>query len=74
MRRNVEEVVCDRCGKKITGETFVNQYDVETDVGEDGKYLAYEYHELCWRCSGTVQRRLEEAGPLKGAPKGPSDE
>jgi len=64
MRLEVEKVICDRCGKEITGETFVNQYDVKTDVG-----LAYDYHELCWRCSQTVQRRLEEAGPLKGAPK-----
>ena len=80
MRMEVEKIICDRCGKDLgdianRGATYwVNSYRVATDFSIDDENLSYEYHELCWRCSQTVQRRLEAAGPLKGAPKGPSDE
>jgi len=74
MRMEVEKVICDRCGREISGETFIsNKYSIITDVGDEGEHLTFRYHELCRRCARTVLRRLEEAGPLKGAPKAVGD-
>jgi len=70
MRRNVEEVVCDRCGKVVSECDFLrNTYSVTSDYKINDEPLRYEYQELCRRCQRTVLRRLKEAGPLKGAPK-----
>ena len=70
MRRNVEEVVCDRCGKVTTGSSYGLELDLNTSLSDADGFL---YKDLCPRCEKTVTKRLQEAGPLKGAPKGLSD-
>ena len=76
MRMDVMTVWCDRCGKAVVEDDDYckNTLSVETDVPINGNYLVFDYQELCRRCHRTVLRRIMEAGPLKGAPKGKVDE
>ena len=70
MRMEVEKVICDRCGKVTTESSHGLELDLNTSLSDaDGFY----YKDLCPRCEKMVTKRLQEAGPLKGAPKGSSD-
>ena len=72
MRMEVEKVICDRCGKEITGEDINNFiFDFRTAArGQELDHVAgFTYNDLCPRCMQTVVRRLEAAGPLKNAPR-----
>ena len=79
MRRNIEEVVCDRCGKKMIGEECRESKFIGVQIRDEQKITdhcyIYIYRDLCPRCARTVARRIEEAGPLKNAPmwKGEGD-
>jgi len=65
MRMEVEKIICDRCGKEIKNNFVYGEFSLTTScVGVDG----FSYLELCARCMKTVERRLIEAGPLRGAP------
>ena len=71
MRMEVEKIICDRCGKVTTESAYGLELDLNTSLsGADGFY----YKDLCPRCEKMVTKRLQEAGPLKGAPEGKSDE
>jgi len=76
MRMEVEKIICDRCGKEISeGENTNFVFDFRTAArGKELDHVAgFTYNDLCPRCMQTVARRLEEAGPLKNAPRWSSD-